>query len=69
MQKKQYIKMAIAIVVLIAVLTGVVFYVRYQIKLYRTVILMAEKIVLLEDFAVKSFPEQVTIYNNMIKQK
>lgn len=58
MSKKIIIKIAVGLVIAV----GVFFYVRYEIKLYNTVILQSRRVDILEDFLVKNFPNQANAY-------
>ncbi len=50
-------------------LVGGYFGVRYEIKVYNTVILENQRINVLEDFVLYAFPDQVDSYQAVIKAK
>ena len=69
-------KQIITILIALAVLTGLFFYTRYQIALYKTVVAYAQlveelrlKVILLEDFTVQNFPDEVKTFNETLKAK
>lgn len=55
--------------IILAVLTGVFFYVRYQIKLYKTVMYTAQKELIIENFLTVNFPDQVKTFNESLIAK
>lgn len=57
--KKKYILWSLG---LIALLTGLGFYVLYEIKVYNTLLIQAQRINVLDDFLSSTFKEQVKIY-------
>lgn len=62
-------KTILTALIVLAVLTGVFFYTRYQIRLHNTIKYLAEKTILLENFIVVSFPDQTAQFNDSLKVK
>lgn len=67
MNKKAKILMIVGILATIGVAVGLYFYVRYEIKLYNTLVLQNSKILILDDFLAKSFPDQTKDYLEAFK--
>lgn len=53
----------------VAAIVGIVFLVKYEMKVYRTIIFQNARINVLDDFITYSFPEQVETYKYIIKNK
>lgn len=56
-------------VLVLAAIVGIVFLVRYEMKVYRTIIFQNARINVLDDFLTVSFPEQVETYKQAVKNK
>lgn len=66
---KKNLKIILTTLLALGLLTGIFFYVRYQVRLFNTIKYLAEKTVLLENFIVVSFPDQTTQFNETLKAK
>ena len=69
MSKYMTKKVVISGVVLVALLVGVFFYVQYQRKVYRTLLVQSVQLAVLNQFLVSTFPDQVKSFNDMMESK
>lgn len=68
MNKKTKILLTICGVVTIATAFGIYSFVQYEIRLYNAVALQNTKILILDDFLVKNFTEQVKAYKESLSK-
>jgi len=61
--------MVVGALATIGVAFGLYSYVRYEMKVYNTLVLQNTKILILDDFLAKNFPEQVKSYKALQAQK
>jgi hypothetical protein len=67
MNKKSIWKAYALALLTIVVLIGLSFYVRHEIKMYKSIVELSGKTAVMQDFLIKSFPEQVSAYDTSKK--
>lgn len=65
---KKYIKIILITLLLLGLATGIFFYIRYELKVYNTLIYVSQKDQIISDFLSKNFPDQVKAYDESLKK-
>lgn len=60
-------KIVLKVVLTLVVITGLAFYVRYEISVYNALVLQNQQLSAIQAFLAQNFPDQVNTYNNNVK--